>query len=218
MKLHITPEEKLLQLIKKKRVFNDKVIKKESKPGVKDLFASFNIAKVKEALTANLSKIFVFLLIGIIVYFVVDSALLTPFYRHKIVAGDSGVIETDKTTDEKNAAAEVKQEESTAKQMIAETAKPYSYYSKDMENRDIFRPLVQEEQRAVGDNLKDVKENLSLIGIIEGDKLQAAIEDKKGNKTHFVYKGDSLNDVSVEDILENKVILNYKGEKFELTM
>ena len=55
-----------------------------------------------------------------------------------------------------------------------------------------------------------------LLGIITGDEDQAVIEDKSGEKSYFLYKGDSFKDFTVYDIKESRVILDYRGEKIEL--
>ena len=58
--------------------------------------------------------------------------------------------------------------------------------------------------------------NINLIGIITGDSPQAIIEDKQNQKTYYVNKGGFINDFQIEDIVKVKVILNYKGQKFDL--
>ena len=64
------------------------------------------------------------------------------------------------------------------------------------------------------DKLKD----FTLMGIIAGDKPQAILEDGKNKKTYFLYKGDSVDNIKVEDIQEDKVILTINGEQLELTL
>jgi hypothetical protein len=60
--------------------------------------------------------------------------------------------------------------------------------------------------------------NFNLLGIITGDNNQAIIEDKSLKKTFFLYKGDSLGELKVYDIKDSVVILDYEGEKIELTI
>jgi len=60
--------------------------------------------------------------------------------------------------------------------------------------------------------------NLNLLGIITGDNNQAIIEDKALKKTFFLYKGDSLGELTVYDIKDSTVILEYKGERIILKM
>ena len=217
MKKSTTPEEKLLRLIKSKSPTQRRPegIKKEpvdsdakNKPYKPP--AALKVKDGAKFVAGNLSKIMIFLLIGVVVYLAIDSLLITPFYRYRIGKMDYKVS-TDKV--QKEAKDATAQDENAA-----ESKKPYSYYSNDIASRDIFKPLVQKEKKAVGDNFKQIRESLGLIGIITGEKLQAAIEDRKTKKTYFVYKGEHINDILVEDVLENKVILNYKGETFELML
>ena len=56
------------------------------------------------------------------------------------------------------------------------------------------------------------------MGIVTGENNQAIIEDRNLKKTFFIYKGDSLGELKVYDIKNNAVILDYKGEKIELTI
>lgn len=60
--------------------------------------------------------------------------------------------------------------------------------------------------------------DLNLLGIVEGVRDQAIVEDKEANKTFFLYKGDRFGEFEVYDIKSSKVILDYKGEKIELNM
>lgn len=64
------------------------------------------------------------------------------------------------------------------------------------------------------DKLKD----FTLKGIIAGDKPQVILEDGKNRKSYFLYKGDSLDNIRVEDIQSDKVILSINGEVLELTL
>jgi type II secretory pathway component PulC len=58
----------------------------------------------------------------------------------------------------------------------------------------------------------------TLKGIIAGDKPQVILEDEKNNKSYFLYKGDSVDNIKVEDIQPGKVILSINGEVLELTL
>lgn len=65
---------------------------------------------------------------------------------------------------------------------------------------------------------EEMLKNFTLLGIIVGDNKQAVIEDRKANRTLFLYKGDNIGKFTVYDIKESSVILDYKGEKIELRM
>ena len=86
-------------------------------------------------------------------------------------------------------------------------------------SKDLFRasPAATASVRAPQasyDKLKDY----TLKGIIAGDKPQVILEDGKNNKSYFLYKGDSVDNIKVEDIQEDKVILTINGERLELTL
>jgi len=66
--------------------------------------------------------------------------------------------------------------------------------------------------------IQDIRANLNLLGIVTGDNNQAIIEDKNLKKTFFLYKGDNLGELKVYEIKNNAVILDYKGEKIELSL
>jgi hypothetical protein len=100
----------------------------------------------------------------------------------------------------------------------------FDYYSAQAGSRNIFAPIATEEAKAQtapaeqGPKLEDVKGQLSLLGVVSGETPQAIIEDKRTQKTYFLNKGSTFDDIEVGDIFENKVILTYKGKQFELVL
>ena len=94
--------------------------------------------------------------------------------------------------------------------------KGYSYYSNRMSGRNIFGGgsyIQTESQEGSGTPGDAPADNLGLVGIIPGADPQAIIEDKKGQKTYYLIKGQSVNGITLEAINENKVTLDYKGKK-----
>ena len=60
---------------------------------------------------------------------------------------------------------------------------------------------------------------LTLMGVIPGNPGQAIIEDSQTKKTYFVTPGQALVEGAVlEQVLDNRVILDLDGEKIELTL
>ncbi len=100
----------------------------------------------------------------------------------------------------------------------------FDYYSAQAGSRNIFAPVAAEETKAQaapveqGPKLEEVKGQLSLLGVIGGTTPQVIIEDKRTQKTYFLNKGSTFDDIEVGDIFENKVILTYKGKQFELIL
>ena len=160
----ITPEQKLLDVIKKAQV--KMKLRKELK-----VFTRMNV-------------ILVGIIIVVIAIFLVD--ILTASYK----------------TPELNIKLPKTQE------VIVPQAK-VSYVDLDEETDSV----VEKKSNISRDEL--VKD-LVLLGIITGDEDQAVIEDKSGEKSYFLYKGDSFKNFTVYDIKESRVILDYKGEKIEL--
>ncbi len=64
--------------------------------------------------------------------------------------------------------------------------------------------------------IEEIAQNYSLVAVLNGANPQAIIADKKNDRTHYLYKGQSIGDVKVQEIEDKKVILNHKGRTFEL--
>lgn len=151
----------------------------------------------------NLNLALVFLLIGVVIYSI-------PIFLKK----PRNVIE-DLEERIKPAKKSLNPEEREFK------TPPLSYFVQEVNSRNIFSPIAKEDAKPEtpvdeGPKMEDIKEQLSLLGVIGGDKPQAIIEDKKMQKTYFLNKGGIFDQVQVKDILDNKVILIYKDQEFEL--
>ncbi len=86
-----------------------------------------------------------------------------------------------------------------------------------LESKDLFRAPSDSSQGASGSSFDKLKD-LTLNGIIAGDNPQAIIEDTKNKKSYFLNKGQSINRMTVKDILQDRVILEVDGETLELTL
>jgi type II secretory pathway component PulC len=99
--------------------------------------------------------------------------------------------------------------------------KPFESYLEGVKDRQIFNSVSSPEPEVQQDNViasADLIRQLNLIGIIAGDSPQAVIEDKTTQKTYYLNRGQSFGEFQVEQITDGKVILNSKGKKFELYM
>jgi type II secretory pathway component PulC len=96
-------------------------------------------------------------------------------------------------------------------------AKPYEFYLEGIKMRKIFDITSMPQAIAPASKADlDLIKDLSLVGIISGESSQAAIEDKRAQKTYYLTTGQFIGDLQIEDIQEGKVILNYKGQRMEL--
>lgn len=95
--------------------------------------------------------------------------------------------------------------------------KPFEFYLEGVRDKQIFGTAVTAQASippaAVG---AAVAGSINLVGIISGENPQAVIEDKKTQKTYYVSKGQMAGDFLVEDIGEGKIVMNYLGQRFEL--
>lgn len=99
--------------------------------------------------------------------------------------------------------------------------KPLSDYSAIINKRDIFKVYeghVKPQAPAAQVAPSDLLGNYVLSGVIGGDNPQAIIEDKKSKSVYFLNKEQYLGNFKIEDIREGKVILELRGERFELSL
>ena len=211
----LSPEEKLLRLIKKR-----KPKKPEEEPAKSEEVESRTAEEPKEKIEdagympqlpkglpkfkdiVIINKILFGLFVITVIYFLLDYFFLTP-------AGITPV-----------STEELKIKESVQAEPIRH---PYSYYEGQIRGRDLFKPLLKEQplvKEAVEAELEDIIGNLSLLGVISGESPQAIIEDKKKRKTYFLNRGDRLGGIELKEILEleGKVTLIYRGKEFDLVM
>lgn len=101
---------------------------------------------------------------------------------------------------------------------------PNSYYLEKTSVRDIFSPYAekvkeapkkQEEKQAVP-QAPGLTENLRIVGIAWADEPEVIIEDSRILRTFFLKEGDAIRGGTVKKILQNKIILEYKGQEAEL--
>ena len=71
----------------------------------------------------------------------------------------------------------------------------------------------------VSNTAKLLSARLTLMGIVAGEPPQAIIEDAETKKTFFVTVGQMVVEGAVvEQVLDNRVVLNAAGEKIELSL
>ncbi len=108
--------------------------------------------------------------------------------------------------------------------------KPFSFYSEQIQKRDIFQLYVPVlEQKPVDTevlqeqidpqnvhNPTEFVQNLRLVGIVLDQTPEAIIEDLQTNETLFLHKGDQIREGVIEEIQESKVVFNYYGQHVEI--
>ncbi|MBU4375972.1 MAG: hypothetical protein KKD29_00675 [Candidatus Omnitrophica bacterium] len=218
MKKDFSPEEKLLRLIKgsarkdaerekmdirSAMAYNGTAATSSYKGNGRSAQKSASMAlafDIKAISTKNVNPVLVIILIGLLIYFLVDM-IYNP-YRGKEDKVESAVARETLEVKEK-----------------ADSSQPYSYYTPGIDDRNIFMPQESDTPAMpAGPSVEEIGANLSLIGIIAGDKPQAIIEDKKAGKSYFLYKGGSAGQAKIVEIMEDRVLMEYRDETFELVL
>ena len=186
---NISPEEKLLRLIK-----GDKKKIKEFPAGTHRF-----IPTLKYPISLNIRKI-------IKAVFIISCIFLIFTFIYPFISPEK--IELPKAVTKEGLPPETE---------LKPQPKPYDFYSEGIRNRQIFGERVSPETaKPLSIVSSDLTKDINLIGVILGDNPQAIIEDKKTQKNYYVTKGQFIGEFQVEDIQEGKVILIYEGQKFEL--
>lgn len=198
MKENISPEERLLKLIKGEKGLKASPVSTNQPVSSKIVFDK----KANQALR-SLSKDFMPKL-SLVVIIISVLLLLAVFLYPLVGLNKIKIPKTDSVSLSKSGEEKVE-------------TKPYEFYAQGMKNGQIFGNIVAEEGISPAANIRgDFLKDINLIGIVSGDSPQAVIEDKKTQKTYYVSKGQSIGNFVVEDIQKGKIILSSDGQKFEL--
>lgn len=211
-----SPEEKLLNLIKQKKrhepaVPETPVTEEQSPVAVKETaggpsqketgspFSKFNLSNITNlAHIKMLNTVLFAILILIIIYFLVDVL---------IVPSDKTLVLNGERERPQRISGDVDQ-------------KPFSYYSKSLSGKEIFKPLVREERSRPSHEAppEEIISNFALLGIVSGKIPQAIIEDRKQKKRFFLKEGQSSGGLFLHSIDDGTVTVEFRGEEFGLSL
>ncbi len=128
--------------------------------------------------------------------------------------------DNEPASENKEPKAKKKKEHNIKIDLTLPKQRPFSYYQKKFEERDIFLSpwdKPQDSSAAPAAVEQDLREKFTLVGIILDQDPKAVVEDNASHETYFLSKGDSVADASVEAIEESRVIFLFNGERVELT-
>ncbi len=94
--------------------------------------------------------------------------------------------------------------------------KDYSAYSDSVTGKSVFGKTQAQVPGEDVNTADSITERVGLVGIISGDNPQAIIEDKKAQKTYYLTVGQSFDGYLVEQVGDDKVVLDYEGKKISL--
>jgi type II secretory pathway component PulC len=210
----VSPEERLLKLIKNKAKPNgpaalqadiaktsatiaSKADERISGMLKSDIFKG----KVFEPQTLKSLNKYLFIVLGVLaLYLLIDLIFVRPYKNIQALISKPIPESTRKAPAKK-----------------AVLVKDYSSYSTAGGGAVVFgqSPGEASTPEEVGSS-DGISEKLGLVGIITGDNPQAIVEDKKAQKTYYLNKGQSFNGYVVEVISEGKIVLDYGGRKISL--
>lgn len=215
MTKEFSPEEKLLNLIKKKRhepaapetpVTDERgpaaVKETAGGPSQKEIgspFSKFNLSNITNLAHIKILNTVLFaILIVIIIYFLVD-VLIVPSDKTLVLNG----------------------ERERPQRILGDIEqKPFSYYSKSLSGKEIFKPLVREERSRPSYEAppEEMISSFALLGIVSGKIPQAIIEDRKQKKRFFLKEGQSSGGLFLRSIDDGTVTVEFRGEEFSLAL
>lgn len=203
----LTPEEKLLRLIKGDKPKKD-VMRQNDNPAHDNInrknYLYNNIGKAYKHLTLKaIENIIITTLILSLVYLII--CYFYPYYSSKEIKLEKFALNNG------NLLAEEKS------QIVLEE-KTLDSYLKTANRDEVFKQGSFNSSNLALAVATDIAKDLVLVGIISGASPQAVIEDKKAGKTYYVAKGQFIGQYLLEDILEGKIILKSNGQSFELTI
>ena len=100
----------------------------------------------------------------------------------------------------------------TDEQMIARA------FSKPELFKTYVKPIKVRTKKQKSVSIEDLLKSLFVVGIISGEKPQAIIEDRKSGQLHYVFTGDQIGDLEIIDVNNDKVLIRYGDEEAQLTL
>ena len=204
---YISSEEKLLKLIRRKDQHGKPTAEKEVDKGKAASQGSFlsGLKISDQDWLTRINNVLMLVVCISAVYFFAKTFWINQKQADELSFEDKGAIV-----------------EPVTQNNLAVEQKPLDYYLSIVEKRNIFNTsfepaAAKKEAMPTQAIQEDPRNSLRLVGIVMDQKPQAIIEDSQSKETFFLFKGDKINEVLIEDIFENKVVLSYGGQRFELT-
>ena len=201
----LTSEEKLLNIIRKKKVVPEPE-KKAAADAKKEkvIGSNFGQGKLQGHSLKIVNRILAtgvpVLIVILGVQYSVSKKELESKFQNQIAQS---------TKDEKKAAD---------KNALPQEVKPVDVYLSHFQERDIFMAPWEKPAAADGLNtsLAPLSEEIRVTGIILDSDPKAIIEDIKTEQTSFLSRGDSIKNAKIIDIKEDRVIFEYNNSQVEL--
>ncbi len=199
MKNNISPEEKLLKLIKRDNGKTAEKGRKKFDLNLKSLNGS-GLVIARRFLRPEARKIIILAFFVSSLYFVFT--IISPYITFRKVR------------------LSVAQEQAPRGANPQDEAKPFESYLEGIRGREIFKraAIVADAEQPLANLEENMLKDIALIGVISDENPQAILENKKAQKTFYLRKGQMIEDFKVYDIEEGRVILEREGQMYELNL
>lgn len=189
MQDNISPEEKLLHLIRRKR----------SKPLSKERERTKDTQLIQTQKAKLLSRVLLVILLILGICLILDFLLVKPMRIDEIKSELPQVLE-------KIPVAQAQLE-------------PLSYYTEPAKSVNLFTASSQStEEIQPSPTFMQMISSLKLQGIVSGDNPQAIIEDINAKQVYFLAPGDYIGEIKLKEVFPGKVTLEYYGQVAELSL
>ncbi len=217
----LSPEEKLLRLIKGKHKKDEPSEKKPEPEAPAESFSAEPAIETRPIVSSILTKgkgidsfkIAVFLLTG---FFIAGTFYF--IYDFSIRKQEPAIIDIEELIP---AEAEPAEEAQRAGQEALAEKEPAIEEEAPPELRELFGAPVTRETAPIaeeGPPITELAKDLALVGVISGDNPQAIIQNKKTRQSFYVYAGESVLEFKIKQIDKATVILEHKGETLKLSL
>ncbi len=197
---NISPEERLLRLIRKSKKEGSRQPLQTSVAEQKISAITSNIAaKPKHSIIPKISVSQSILFILAASFLFMLSAFVYQFLGYKITPP-------------------VKPKGENKTPFFQKEIPPFENYVADIKNNSIFTNAVTPEtsKQVINAASSEAIKDFNLIGIVSGANPQAILENKSLQKTYYLSKGQGIGEFIIEDIQEGKIILSHNGQRYEL--
>ena len=207
MEKPLTSEEKLLNIIRKKKT-------PQSTPEGKGQPRDDKSQGALAGPSKNKNEINPFKTVNRILFFIIPILVVLLCVEYYIVKQKSDLQAQQALV----RAAKEEKEASRKTDTAPGVDKPMDVYLSRFGERDIFMAPWEkpQDQNSAATAIAPLSEELKVTGIVLDNNPQAIVEDVKTEQTYFLSTGDTVKNAKVLEIKEDRVIFEYNNSKVEL--
>jgi len=111
----------------------------------------------------------------------------------------------------------VKLQELDSADETTQELRPYDFYAKQINGRDVFvAPKQVKTIERTGLAAGQLPVNFKVVGIVLANPAQVVIEDQTAHQTYFVSQDSPSNGISIKYVLKDKIVLEYQNQNIDI--